>query len=334
MRLRSAQQLQADVLAVLDEIGSPKPAQGDLLEWLNQEWADLYDHLIDADTKWNLQQSTFQTIAGVDTYSFASAVASGATSAPCWGNVLGATVTAGGAGYGVGGTATVSDPGAPPGSGATLGVTLLGGSFTACNVLTPGTGYGPRTTIVTHGTGGGANIVPILGSAYYKTAGLDVIGTTSQWVAAHRFQFEQRNEYQWGLWGWPQRTMYDVWGGSIDPSGADNTALKLLPMPNGVYSLRHWWYPAPQRMVLPTDAIDGLNGAEQAMVYGAASIAALQTEQFELAAAFEAKKAQKWAKIVSQLRDRNIGEAPMARVVRGRPTHRIYWGTSRFRGDG
>jgi hypothetical protein len=246
MRLRTLQALQSDVWALLDEVtGSSggfntgtKPAAFDLTEWLNQEWADLYDYLIDADTKWNLQQTQFATVANQDTYG---------------------------------------------------------------------------TTVAWTGT------------TYYKSHGLDVqiSGGASplQWFPAHRFQFEQRNQYVPSAWSWPQRIMYDVWSGTSDPGTTEGTYIKLIPPPPGVFTLRHWWYPAPQRMVNPADAIDGVNGGEQALVFGAAALAAMQTEQWELAQALETRKQQKWARIVSTLRDRNIGEAPMARVVRGRPAH-------------
>lgn len=224
-RTRQLSDLQNDVLWQLDEVGSPKPAASDLTEPINQEWADLYDFLIESDTKWNLTKVPFVTQSGKDNYSFANDLA-------------------------------LPD--------------------------------------------------------FYKLAGLDVQLSSSQWFPAHRFQFEQRDDYQLSDWSWPRRILYDVWG----------TSIQFVPIPTGAYNVRFFYYPAPARMVNATDTIDGVNGAELAIVYGAAQRAALMLEQFELADRLGQLKMQKWQRIVSTLRDRITGEAPMARVVRGRPANR------------
>ena len=224
MRTRQLSDLQTDVLTQIDEVNSPKPAASDLTEFLNQEWADLYDFLVESDTKVNLTKKQFATISGTDNYTFAS----------------------------------------------------------------------------------------ISASDCMKVAGVDIQLSSTQWFPAHRFQFEQRDDYQLSDWSWPRRILYDVWGES----------LQFVPIPTGSYNVRLFYYPAPVRMASPTDTIDGVNGAELAIVYGAAQRAALMLEEYELADRLGALKQQKWQRIVATLTDRNIGEAPMARVVRGRPASR------------
>ena len=220
-RTRQLSDLQNDVLFQVDEISSPKPVASDITELLNQEWADLYDELIDSGEDYYIGQQAITVIPGTQSY--------------------------------------------------------------------------PVT------------------SDYYKTKGVDVIvAGSSDRVAAHRMQFEQRNDYRSTDWNWPHRILYAVWG----------TNLAFVPIPSSLNTVVHWYYPAPLRMVAPTDVIDGVNGAELAMVYGAAQRIAVMLENWDLADRLGQLKAQRWTRIISTLRDRNIGEAQMARVVRGKPASR------------
>ena len=241
MRTRQAQQLQADVYALLDEVTGTtgggfatgvKPTPADGLESLNQGWCTVYGKLIQAGITWNMQTTTFNTISGQDTYGTGTAFA----------------------------------------------------------------------------------------ATYWKTMGVDVQITPGLWRPAHRFQFEERDKYQLQSWAWPEPILYDIWGGTADVTGTDGTLMKLIPVPNGSYAMRHFWFPAPQRLVSPTDVFDGVMGAERAIVFGAAQECAYMLEQFELGDRWGAMCDRKIAELVSMMRDRIAGEAPMARVVRGRPT--------------
>lgn len=232
MRTRTATLLQADVMALLDEAGSPKPTAADVLESLNQQWTKIYGALIQAGICWNMRTTNFTTAVGVDTY---------------------------------------------------------------------GTGVAFDAT-------------------FWKTMGLDVQVSGTRWIPAHRFQFEQRNDYANNDWAWPERILYDIWGGTADAAGTDGTLLKLIPAPGGGYACRHFWFPAPQRLVNPGDVFDGVAGAERAIVFGTAQEMAIMLEQFEQADRWGALRSTEVAAVISLMRDRNVGEAPMARVVRGRPT--------------
>ena len=65
MRTRSAVNLIADVRVRCDQVTSygatPFIADADILEWLNQAWADLYDHLVKAGEHYYLSQDNFTT---------------------------------------------------------------------------------------------------------------------------------------------------------------------------------------------------------------------------------------------------------------------------------
>lgn len=223
MRTRQLSDLQNDVLFQVDEINSPKPGASDCTELLNQEWADLYDELIDSGEKYYLSTQTLSTINGTQQYT--------------------------------------------------------------------------------------------LPDNYYKTMGVDA-QSGGEWFPAQRMQFEQRNDYQNSDWNWPRRILYDTWGNN----------LAFVPIPSGIYAIRHFYYPAPLRMVSPSDVIDGVNGAEVCMVYGAARRIAVMLENWDLADRLAAMKAERWTRVLSTVRDRNIGEAVRARVVRGRPATRGMYG--------
>jgi hypothetical protein len=219
VRTRQLSDLQNDVLFQLDEVNSPKPVASDLTELLNQEWAELYDELIDSGEDYYLSHETISIVAGTQNYAVAS--------------------------------------------------------------------------------------------NYYKTKGVDVV-IGSDRIPAHRMQFEQRNDYPSNGWNWPHRILYAVWGNELN----------FVPIPTAAGAVIHWYAPAPLRMSVGTDTIDGVNGAELAMVYGAAQRAAMMLENWDLADHLGAKKQERWARILSTVRDRNIGEAQIARVVRGRPATR------------
>jgi hypothetical protein len=331
VRTRQAQQLIADVLARIDEAGSPKPTSSfvagqanDLLEWLNQEWADIYAILIDADIGWNRQKTLFQTVSGVDTYGFSLGA--------WWGQAGGVNIVNAGAGMAPGAaplvfTGLAGIPGftAPAGT-ATVGA---GGNVTSAQLTNQGQGLISAPAVTIAGAAGGLSLATQMQGSFWKGAGVDVQISTTQFFPADRFQWQQRDDYLTSDWSWPRRILYDYDGGTLDASGADDTVLKFLPIPSGGYTVRHWWYPAPARMVTPTDVIDGVAGAEVAMILGAAQTACLQTEQFELADRFAQLKAEKVSRIVTHLRDRNNAEAPRARVVRGRTGARgryRWWG--------
>ncbi len=159
-----------------------------------------------------------------------------------------------------------------------------------------------------------------------KVVGIEIqIG--SYWSNAHRFNFEQRNDYQnvTGDWTWPVFIYYDVWGDYI----------KFIPTPNGVYPAKLWYIPVTARLVLAGDNgassyIDGVNGWEDFAIDWAAKKCATKDENWDLVAALTADLAATQERIIKQCGTRNQMEAPRARVIRGRlwspGVPRRWWG--------
>lgn len=154
---------------------------------------------------------------------------------------------------------------------------------------------------------------------HYKTVGVSV-QVNGAWEPAHRFQFERRDDMtQFGggaIWVWPFNLHYDLWGQNM----------QWREMPNGGYSVRHFYYPTAARMTLSDGAnppgsgsfIDGVNGWELYVIDWAAKKCAERDENADLAAMFGGDIAQSLARIVSMSSTRNPGEAPRTRIVRGR----------------
>ncbi len=150
------------------------------------------------------------------------------------------------------------------------------------------------------------------------------------WSPAHRFHFEQRNDYQnvTGDWTWPVFIYYDFWQNS----------LHFIPTPNGQYPVRLWYVPTAQRMTLndggnpagSLSVMDGINGWEEYVIDWAAKKCAQRDENFDLANSLLADLKETEAHILSMASSRNPTEAPRTRVIRGRlwspGVPRRWWG--------
>ena len=332
MRLRQAQQLQADVYALLDEksgtnvngyVSGVNPTPADVLESLNQQWCDIYGELVRCGITWNLQTSYFTTTTGQQTYGTGTA----------WtGGLAALAITAGGSAYTSAPTVSLTGGG---GSGAQATAVVSGGAIIGLNITDTGQGYTTAPAVSFSGGGGtGAAATAAIGGSYWKTMGLDVQGANQKWRNAYQATFEQRNDYPPEALVWPYPVLYEIRGGTADATGADGTALSFTTVPQGVFNCRHYWFPAPQRLVNPTDVLDGVAGADRAIVLGAAQECALMLEQFEMADHWGQLRDAKVEKMISLLRDRNVGQAPMASIVRGEPTRRRYRGGGGWGGWG
>lgn len=151
---------------------------------------------------------------------------------------------------------------------------------------------------------------------FYKLRGVDVqVG--SYWSTCHRANFEQRNDFQnlpLTVWDWQALLYYDLYGQYLH-------FMQVLP---GAQQIRLWYYPVRQRMSLNDGAsgansyLDGVNGWETYVIDYAAKMCAVRDENAELAQMLGADIAKTEDRIITMASSRNSGEAPKARVVRGR----------------
>ncbi len=164
---------------------------------------------------------------------------------------------------------------------------------------------------------------------FFRGVGVDIM-IGGYWSPAHRFHFEQRNDYQnvTGDWTWPVFIYYDFWQNS----------LHFIPTPNGQYPVRLWYVPTAQRMTLndggnpagSLSVMDGINGWEEYVIDWAAKKCAQRDENFDLANSLLADLKETEAHILSMASSRNPTEAPRTRVIRGRlwspGVPRRWWG--------
>lgn len=93
-----------------------------------------------------------------------------------------------------------------------------------------------------------------LPSDFYRSRGLDVLGTDSRWYCLERFVFAYRNVVQ--LVTNREDTRY----------GVEDNQLRLYPSPTWGGTVRLWYHIAPTRMVADADTIDGVAGWEEYIV--------------------------------------------------------------------
>lgn len=148
---------------------------------------------------------------------------------------------------------------------------------------------------------------------HYKTLGVDAQVNGAEWTPVHRYQFEQRNDYNQSTGDWATPTgsvLYDLRAGF----------LHFIPAPPQVMQMKHYYFPVAARMTSDTSSIDGVNGFEDYAVDYAAKKAAQRGEEWELVQSLENDMALQRARIKAMADDRIAGEAPKARVSRGRIT--------------
>lgn len=144
---------------------------------------------------------------------------------------------------------------------------------------------------------------------FYQLRGLDY-QAGGRYFNAHAFNWERRNDWTLfaGIWVWPMQLNYALTGNN----------LLLRPPPPGGLGIKIWYYPVAERMVNPTDTIDGVNGFEVFAVALAAKKCADKESNSELAAACEMEMAQQLAHIRTMATRRDATSAPVVRRVRGR----------------
>lgn len=164
---------------------------------------------------------------------------------------------------------------------------------------------------------------------FYKMRGVDVqLNGNLIWSNAHRYNFEQRNDYQLTTlgWVWPGCTLYDIEGTQLAAAVGTVTGpnLTFLPTPPGAFPYRFHYYPPAVPITATTDQMDLQNGHEKALVFGVAARAALKLRQFDFADRMIAEREKQMIRVLEDVRDMDLGEPHMIRVVRGRPAWRLW----------
>lgn len=170
---------------------------------------------------------------------------------------------------------------------------------------------GQPTYATTAATGpAGTNVLPL---DLWDVKGVDVLETNGFYRAAHRLEFERRNDFQLAAgasWGWPSRKFYDY------RQMGNAAGLTLYPTPDIVTTVNLWYFPAAVRLVNSTDTWDGGNGWERWAIAIAARWVAIKDENYDLVQSLEREIASWEVAVKAEAQNRNTEEAPRMRRSR------------------
>ena len=153
-----------------------------------------------------------------------------------------------------------------------------------------------------------------LDSDFYKCKGVwasdTTVGTTSLWNPLRRFQWDEQNALRQvntytGMAALPLYRIYTL-------NGREKIA--LAPMMTGTY--RVWYYPAPQKMLISTDRIDGRAGWDEWVVKDSAMKCLLKEESIEQAAAIKAVRDEVFKRFEIHAAERDASQPERIRDVR------------------
>ena len=142
---------------------------------------------------------------------------------------------------------------------------------------------------------GSGQAIPI--TDFYRMRGLDITFGQNIVISARPFMWSERNRYKWySGWLYTQPVFYRLIG----------NALKLMPAPNGSFSLTMWYTPIFEPLLVNlTDTFDGIDGFEEYAVLSAAIKLLTKQEQFEHAQSLMAERALVKARVLGMVQNRD-----------------------------
>lgn len=308
---RTLAELELAVRREADMVNSQFVTSDEVRSYINQSWAELYDRIVLFDQEYLLRYTDIPSSAASSAGDF-DILNDGRT-----GVVRAINSFTGGAGY-TNGTATLVQ-----GSNATATVTLTTslGAITGMTLTSAGNGYTSTTQLVdtatltvTQGVNVTATAAVYLDSDFYKCKGVwisDPSGGESGWSPLRRFQWEQQNilrqanEYfQQGLTALPLYRLFTLNG---------REKVGIAPMIGGTY--RVWYYPAPYKMLVDTDRIDGRAGWDEWVVKDTAIKCLLKEESIEQAAAIKAVRDELFSRFQLHASERDASQPEKIRNV-------------------
>lgn len=140
---------------------------------------------------------------------------------------------------------------------------------------------------------------------YYKTRGVDLYINASEPINVRRYNFDERNIYKvQGNWDPGMSIAYRVVG----------STLRLLPAPNGVYTVDHHYYITAPRLATGSETFDCINGhGEEWIVYSCAIEIGLRDE--EDVRAKEAERDRSYLAFLESISSRDLTEPEHVREV-------------------
>jgi hypothetical protein len=147
-----------------------------------------------------------------------------------------------------------------------------------------------------------AQVFP-LPNDFYKLMRVEVAlnpGDPNSWITLRKFEAIQAN-----LFNYPNvytfygitNLRYRLWGSN----------LQIVPITSAGQTIRIWYSPRPNQLLVNTDTIDGISGYEEYVIADACMKALIKQESFEQAQAFALQKAALLKRIEEAAENRDVG---------------------------
>jgi hypothetical protein len=317
---RTLAELELAVRREADMVNSQFVTSAEVRSYINQSWAELYDRIVLFDQEYLLRYTDIPSSAASSAGDF-DILNDGKTGLVR--NVLAASDAPGPL---VVGTTYLIVP-ALGGYTAPAYVRIdgvSGGAATSWTLLSAGSGYFTSPPSDPNAVQGQlylpGGLIPVgnvtfqLDSDFYKCKGVWMSDSSSGgtfWNPLRRFQWEQQNilrqadEYfQQGLTALPLYRLFTL-------NGLEKIA--IAPMVSGTY--RVWYYPAPYKMLVDNDRIDGRSGWDEWVVKDTAIKCLLKEESIEQAAAIKAVRDELFSRFQLHASERDASQPEKIRNV-------------------
>jgi hypothetical protein len=309
---RTLTELELAVRREADMVNSQFVTSEELRSYINQSWAELYDRIVLFDQEYLLRYTDIPSSAASSEGTF-DILYDGATGVVR--EILSFTA---GAAY-VDGPAFLSQGG---NVSATVTLTTALGAITAVTLTGAGNGYtsvtptvNTQTLDVVQGVNHSGTVDVFLESDFYKCKGVWISNGSPApgggWDPLRRFQWDQQNMlrqagsyFQTGFTALPLYRLFTLNG---------REKVGIAPMIGGTY--RVWYYPAPYKMLVGTDRIDGRSGWDEWVVKDAAIKCLLKEESVEQAASIKAIRDELFSRFQLHASERDASQPEKIRNV-------------------
>ena len=316
---RTLAELELAVRREADMVNSQFVTSAEVRSYINQSWAELYDRIVLFDQEYLLRYTDIPSSAASSAGDF-DILNDGKT-----GIVRNITRAFDGVGPLVAGDTyfIIPSSGAYTTAAQVRIDAVSGGVATAWTMLSAGSGYyttpaqDPNEVAGELYDGGMSSVGAVLfqlDSDFYKCKGVWMSDSSSSgtfWNPLRRFQWEQQNilrqadEYfQQGLTALPLYRLFTL-------NGLEKIA--IAPMVSGTY--RVWYYPAPYKMLVDNDRIDGRAGWDEWVVKDSAIKCLLKEESIEQAAAIKAVRDELFSRFQLHASERDASQPEKIRNV-------------------
>lgn len=319
---RTLAELELAVRREADMVNSQFVTSAEVQAYINQSWAELYDRIVLFDQEYLLRYVDLPSSLASSAGEF-DILNDGRT-----GLVRTIASFTTGAGYTTGTALLVQGTNAT----ATVDIVASAGLITSMTLTSAGAGYTSMNLtsddtilVVAQGANTTASATVKIDSDFYKCKGVwasdSSAGSTTFWNPLRRYQWDQQNilrqaneYYGPGFASLPLYRVY-TWNG--------REKLSIAPMISGTY--RVWYYPAPYKMLVGTDRVDGRAGWDEWVVKDAAIKCLLKEESIEQAAAIKAVRDELFSRFQLHASERDASQPEKIRNVNNLSRRAFPW---------